>query len=48
MGHPLGATGAKLAVQMMNEMQRRGSRYGMVTICVGGGQGAAGVFERLA
>jgi acetyl-CoA acyltransferase len=47
LGHPLGCTGAKLTVQLMNEMQRRGSRYGMVTMCVGGGQGAAGVFERL-
>jgi acetyl-CoA acyltransferase len=47
LGHPLGCTGAKLTVQLMNEMQRRGSRYGMVTMCVGGGQGAAGIFERL-
>jgi acetyl-CoA acyltransferase len=47
LGHPLGCTGAKLTVQLMNEMQRRSSRYGMVTMCVGGGQGAAGVFERL-
>jgi acetyl-CoA acyltransferase len=47
LGHPLGCTGAKLTVQLMHEMQRRGSRYGMVTMCVGGGQGAAGVFERL-
>ena len=47
LGHPLGCTGAKLTVQLMNEMRRRGSRYGMVTMCVGGGQGAAGIFERL-
>ncbi len=47
LGHPLGCTGAKLTVQLMNEMQRRSSRYGMVTMCVGGGQGAAGIFERL-
>ncbi len=47
LGHPLGCTGAKLTVQLMNEMQRRGSRYGMVTMCIGGGQGAAGIFERL-
>ncbi len=48
LGHPLGCTGAKLTVQLMNEMCRRGSRYGMVTMCVGGGQGAAGIFERVA
>jgi acetyl-CoA acyltransferase len=48
LGHPLGCTGAKLTVQLMNEMSRRGSRYGMVTMCVGGGQGAAGIFERIA
>jgi acetyl-CoA acyltransferase len=47
LGHPLGCTGAKLTVQLMNEMRRRGSRYGMVTMCIGGGQGAAGIFERL-
>jgi acetyl-CoA acyltransferase len=47
LGHPLGCSGAKLTVQIMNEMQRRGSRYGMVTMCVGGGQGAAGIFENL-
>jgi hypothetical protein len=44
LGHPLGCTGAKLTVQLMNEVQRRGSRYGMVTMCIGGGQGAAGIF----
>ncbi|HEX6100144.1 MAG TPA: thiolase family protein [Thermoanaerobaculia bacterium] len=47
LGHPLGASGAKLTVQLLGEMRRRGSRYGMVTMCVGGGQGAATVFERL-
>ena len=47
LGHPLGATGAKLTVQLINEMQRRGSRYGMVTMCIGGGMGAAGIFERV-
>jgi acetyl-CoA acyltransferase len=47
LGHPLGCTGAKLTVQLVNEMRRRASRYGIVTMCVGGGQGAAGVFERL-
>ena len=47
LGHPMGATGAKLTVQLMAEMARRNSRYGMVTMCVGGGMGAAGVFENL-
>lgn len=47
LGHPLGCTGAKLSVQLFNEMRRRGSRYGMVTACVGGGQGIAGVYELL-
>jgi acetyl-CoA acyltransferase len=47
LGHPLGATGAKLTVQVLNELRRRGGRYGMVTMCVGGGQGAAGIFELL-
>jgi acetyl-CoA acyltransferase len=47
LGHPLGCTGAKLTTQLVYEMQRRGSRYGMVTMCVGGGMGAAGIFERL-
>ena len=45
LGHPLGCTGTKLTVQMMNEMKRRNGKYGMVTMCVGTGQGAAGVFE---
>ena len=47
LGHPLGATGAKLTATLLHEMQRRESRYGMVTMCVGGGQGAAGIFERI-
>ncbi len=47
LGHPLGATGAKLTTQMIYEMRRRGSRYGMVTMCIGGGMGAAGIFENL-
>jgi acetyl-CoA acyltransferase len=47
LGHPLGATGAKLTTQLVHEMARRGSRYGMVTMCIGGGMGAAGIFENL-
>ena len=47
LGHPLGCTGAKLTVQMMNELKRRNQKYGVVTMCVGTGQGAAGVFEML-
>jgi len=47
LGHPMGATGTKLTVQLMAEMARRRSRYGMVTMCVGGGMGAAGIFENL-
>ncbi len=47
LGHPMGATGTKLTVQLLAEMARRGSRYGMVTMCVGGGMGAAGIFENL-
>src|SRR5215212_9629743 len=47
LGHPLGCTGAKLTATILREMTRRQSKYGMVTMCVGGGQGAAGVFERL-
>ena len=47
LGHPLGCTGAKLSIQLLNEMRRRDQRYGMVTACVGGGQGIAGIFERL-
>jgi acetyl-CoA acyltransferase len=47
LGHPLGATGAKLTATILYEMQRRQVRYGLVTMCIGGGQGAAGVFERV-
>jgi acetyl-CoA acyltransferase len=47
LGHPLGATGSKLTATLLREMHRRRARYGMVTMCVGGGQGAAGIFERL-
>lgn len=47
LGHPLGCTGAKLSVQLFNEMRRRKQKYGMVTMCVGTGQGAAGIFELL-
>jgi acetyl-CoA acyltransferase len=47
LGHPLGCTGAKLTATLLAEMQRRQVRYGMVTMCVGGGMGAAGIFERL-
>ena len=47
LGHPLGMTGAKLSIQLINEMRRRKQRYGIVTACVGGGQGVCGIFERL-
>jgi acetyl-CoA acyltransferase len=47
LGHPLGCTGAKLTAQMLAEMHRRKARYGLVTMCVGGGMGAAGIFERM-
>jgi acetyl-CoA acyltransferase len=47
LGHPLGCTGAKLTATLLGEMRRRRARYGMVTMCVGGGMGAAGIFERL-
>ena len=47
LGHPLGCTGAKLTVQIINELKRRNGRYGLVTMCIGGGQGAAGIIERL-
>src|SRR5918998_1010962 len=47
LGHPMGATGTKLTVQILNEMKKRGSRYGMVTMCIGGGVGGAGIFENL-
>jgi acetyl-CoA acyltransferase len=46
LGHPLGCTGAKLTTTLLHEMKRRGARYGLVTMCVGGGMGAAGIFER--
>ena len=45
LGHPLGCSGAKLTVQIMNELKRRNQKYGVVTMCVGTGQGAAGVIE---
>ena len=47
LGHPLGCTGAKLTASIIRELKRRGGRYGMVTMCVGGGMGAAGIFEKL-
>jgi acetyl-CoA acyltransferase len=47
LGHPLGCTGAKLATSLIYEMRRRQARYGLVTMCVGGGMGAAGIFERM-
>jgi acetyl-CoA acyltransferase len=47
LGHPLGATGAKLTVQLLHELKRRGGKHGMVTMCIGTGQGAAGIFEML-
>jgi acetyl-CoA acyltransferase len=47
LGHPLGCTGAKLTASLIPEMKRRGAKYGLVTMCVGGGQGAAGIFENL-
>lgn len=47
LGHPLGCTGTKLTVQVLNELKRRDQKYGMVTMCVGTGQGASGIFERL-
>src|SRR5579862_4314287 len=48
LGHPLGCTGAKLLATILREMERRNARYGMVTMCIGGGMGAAGIFERAA
>lgn len=48
LGHPLGCTGARMTTSLVHEMQRRGARYGLVTMCVGGGMGAAGIFERMA
>lgn len=47
LGHPLGCTGAKLTVSLLGELKRRGGKYGVVTMCIGGGMGAAGVFELL-
>ena len=47
LGHPLGCTGAKLTTTLLYELRRRQGRFGMVTMCVGGGMGAAGIFERL-
>ena len=47
LGHPLGCTGAKLTASLIRELQRRNARYGLVTMCIGGGMGAAGIFERL-
>ena len=47
LGHPLGCTGAKLTASIIRELQRRNARYGLVTMCVGGGMGAAGIFENL-
>jgi acetyl-CoA acyltransferase len=47
LGHPLGATGAKLTVQIINEMKRRKVQFGMVSMCIGGGMGAAGIFENV-
>ena len=47
LGHPLGCTGAKLSVQIINELKRRDQKYGVVTMCIGTGQGAAGVLEIL-
>jgi acetyl-CoA acyltransferase len=48
LGHPLGCTGAKLTASILHELQRRGGRYGVVSMCIGGGMGAAGLFERIA
>jgi acetyl-CoA acyltransferase len=47
LGHPLGCTGTKLTATLLHEMRRRRSRYGMVTMCIGGGMGAAGIFEMM-
>ena len=47
LGHPLGCTGAKLTATIIREMKRRNAKYGLVTMCVGGGMGAAGIFENL-
>ena len=47
LGHPLGCSGAKLTTTLLQELRRRNARYGLVTMCIGGGMGAAGIFERL-
>ena len=47
LGHPLGCSGTKLTVQVLNELRRRNKKYGMVTACIGGGQGIAGIYELL-
>jgi acetyl-CoA acyltransferase len=47
LGHPLGCTGAKLTATLLHEMGRRKAKYGMVSMCIGGGMGAAGIFEKL-
>jgi acetyl-CoA acyltransferase len=47
LGHPLGCTGAKLSATLLAEMGRRDTKYGMVSMCIGGGMGAAGIFEKL-
>jgi acetyl-CoA acyltransferase len=47
LGHPLGCSGAKLSVQLFNELKRRKQKYGMITACVGGGQGVAGIYEMM-
>ena len=47
LGHPLGCTGAKLSIQNLHDLKRTGKKYGMITACVGGGQGIAGILERL-
>ena len=47
LGHPLGCSGAKLTVTALHELQRTGGKYALITMCIGGGQGAAGIIERL-
>jgi acetyl-CoA acetyltransferase len=47
LGHPLGCSGAKLSIQLFDELRDQGKKYGMVTACVGGGQGVAGIYELL-
>jgi acetyl-CoA C-acetyltransferase len=47
LGHPIGATGAILTVKALHELKRSGGRYGLITMCIGGGQGIAAIFERL-